>query len=117
MPDVEVQNLTAVPVELFDLGLTVPPSATRQLTGPSRTEQMVWASRSLRRAIQTDQVGLLIRGHRLTKAEALTFVSEEAVTGGNRSRPNLHHIALRSPDGTVWAVGIDDTGSLRARKR
>lgn len=115
--NVEGQNLTAAPLELFDLGLTLGPNARRQLTGANRPERLVWQSRSVRRAIQSDKMSLFIKGHPLTKAEALTFVSEDAVSEGNRNRPNLHHITLRSPDGTLWAVGIDNAGNLRTKKR
>lgn len=115
--NVEGQNLTASPLELFDLGLTLAADARRQLTGPNRDEQIVWSSRAVRRAIQSDKMSLFIKRHPLTKAEALTFVSEAAVREANRSRPNLHHITLRSPDGSLWAVGIDDSGNLRTRKQ
>ena len=115
--NVEGQNLTAAPLDLFDIGLVLPADARRQLTGPNRSELVVWESRSVRRAIGADKMSLFIKDHPLTKAEALTFVSEDAVQEGNRTRPNLHHLTLRSPDGSLWAVGIDDAGNLRTRRR
>lgn len=117
MTIIEAQNLTAAPLELFDLGLTIPASASRSLTGPKRSAEVVYASHSVRRALLANELRVRIDSHVLKKAEALTFFSEELIDNGDRRRHGLRRLTLRAPDGSLWDTGVDNTGNLRTRKR
>ena len=113
MTIVEAQNLTATSIPLFDLGISVPSSSNLALTSPERSPEDVFSSPFLRLAIENNQLRIRINGHVPTKGESLTFVSLDAI---NQRRKRLR-ITLRSPDGSLWDVGIDNSGNIRSKKR
>lgn len=117
MKTVDAQNLTGIPVDLFDLALSVPASGNVTLTVGGRSDVDVFSSFALRQAIVADELRIRIDGHVPTKAEALSFVTVENIERGDRDRLNFRRAMLRSPDGTMWDVGIDNAGNLRTRKR